>query len=66
MNELLQAIGIAFLTLFLFMVLGLTYIFYKIITLIGKVGNDIKSRRNEYLMRPIPKTTDYRKDRYLR
>ena len=66
MNELLQAIGIAFLTLFLFTLLGLVYIFYKIITLIGKVGNGIKSRRNEYLMRPIPKTTDYRKDRYLR
>lgn len=66
MNELLQAIGIVFLTLFLFTLLGLTYIFYKIITLIGKVGNDVKSRRNEYLMRPIPKTTDYRQDRYLR
>ena len=66
MNELLQAIGIVFLTLFLFTLLGPTYIFYKIITLIGKVGNNIKSRRNEYLMRPIPKTTDYRKDRYLR
>ena len=66
MNELLQVIGIVFLTLFLFMVLGLTYIFYKITTLIGKVGNDIRSRRNEYLMKPIPKTTNYRKDRYLR
>jgi len=66
LNELLQAIGIVFLTLFLFMVLGLTYIFYKIVTFVSKVSDDIKSRRNEYLMKPIPKTTDYRKDRYLR
>ena len=66
MNELLQAIGIVFLTLFLSTILVIAYIFYKIVTFVSKVSDDIKSRRNEYLMRPILKTTDYRKDRYLR
>lgn len=66
MNELLQAIGIVFIALFLSTILVIAYIFYKIVTFVSKVSDDIKSRRNEYLMKPIPKTTDYRKDRYLR